>query len=148
MSAKLTWHTDHSDIELGSSGIKQDDSWLTLVILMLFTDRRALDDDELPGRTKDRRGWPGDTYFPYPIGSRLWLLHREKIVPRVLFDAKDYAQEALEPLVLEGYARSVFVEVSVWNKDWMRFDIRIVKPDDNTMSYAISQLWEAQLHAL
>ncbi|QLK44260.1 hypothetical protein DR996_02460 [Vibrio owensii] len=148
MGAALIWHTDHADIELDSAGITVDDSMMTLVIIMLFSDRRALEDDELPDRTNNRRGWPGDTYFPYPIGSRLWLIRREKIVPRVLYDAQDYALEALEPLITEGFARDVTVEVSVWNKDWMRFDIKIYKPDGRDVSYAISQRWDAQSNAL
>ncbi|MGY3571974.1 phage GP46 family protein [Vibrio paucivorans] len=147
MSAALIWHINQANIELSSAGIQIDDSLMTLVIIMLFTDRRALDDDTLPDRT-NRRGWPGDTYFPYPIGSRLWLLSREKIVPRVLYDAKDYALEALDPLIQEGYAKDVSVEVSVWNTNWMRFDIQIVKPDDSMMSYSISKRWDAQAHAL
>lgn len=148
MTIALIWHTTNANIELDSAGIKTDDSWLTLIIIMLFSDRRALEDDALPDRTSNRRGWPGDSYFPYPIGSRLWLLSREKIVPRVLYDAKDYAIEALEPLISEGYASDVSVEVSVWNGDWMRFDINIYKPDGSSMSYAVSKRWDAQANVV
>lgn len=148
MTIALIWHAGHADIELNSAGIKTDDSWLALIIIMLFTDRRALEDDALPDRSSNRRGWPGDSYFPYPIGSRLWLLSREKIVPRVLYDAKDYALEALEPLITESYAKDVTVDVSVWNGNWMRFDIKIYKPDGSTLSYAVSKRWDAQSNAL
>ena len=64
-----------------SPDLQGDDGLLTALLISLFTDRRAHDDDPLPdervGVPSDMRGWWGD-YFeterPDPIGSRLWLL--------------------------------------------------------------------------
>ena len=49
--------------------------WLKSAVWMsLGTDRRAENDDVLPGGDGDKRGWWGDSFRPRRIGSRLWLL--------------------------------------------------------------------------
>lgn len=49
--------------------------------------------------------WWGDT----TLGSRLHELQREKDVPRIQILARQYAEQALAPLVADGRARSVAV---------------------------------------
>ncbi|MDR1946631.1 MAG: phage GP46 family protein [Desulfovibrio sp.] len=88
--------------------LRGDDGLLTAVIISLFTDRRALPDDALPderiGLPSDRRGWWGDI-LPEPgdpLGSRLWLLWREKDMDVVVERARQYADEALQWIVRDG----------------------------------------------
>ena len=92
-----------------------DDGLETAVILSLFTDRRARPDDPLPDGS-DRRGWWADAYprasaraGQDPIGSRLWLLEREKDTREVVNRARDYAEEALQWLVDDGIAERIEV---------------------------------------
>jgi phage gp46-like protein len=92
--------------------IARDDGLATAVLLSLFLDARAAPDD---GAT-DRRGWLGDALSPVPgdrIGSRLWLLAREKQTDETLRRAEDYAAEALAWLVEDRLAESVEV-AAVW----------------------------------
>ena len=97
----------------------------TAATVALCTDRRALDDDELPSldENTDRRGWCGDTgaeeiWGGWPIGSRFWLLAREKITGpeaergSTLARVEDYALEALLPFVGAGVASAVDVEAT------------------------------------
>lgn len=99
MSISLVWQLNGADITL-DSGLLSDDSVTTDVIASLFTDRRAHAADELPtGKGSDRRGWWGDSYRDQPIGSRLWLLSREKQMQTVLQRAQTYANEALTWMV-------------------------------------------------
>ncbi|UQN43748.1 phage GP46 family protein [Agarivorans sp. B2Z047] len=152
MTIKLIYHASGGDIDLDSAGVMQEDGWFTMVFIMLFSDRRATEGDEIPDRSGDRRGWPGDSFFPYPIGSRLWLLSREKIVPRLQFEAEDYAREALEPLLIENMASAVEVKGSTWQppglegarEKWLRLDITITKADGELLPYGFSLRWEAQ----
>jgi phage gp46-like protein len=104
--------------ELPCRDLQGDDGLLTAVIISLFTDCRAHDDDPLPdervGVPSDMRGWWGD-YFeqektPDPIGSRLWLLWREKEMPVVVARAQEYASEALAWLTRDGHAAGIEVE--------------------------------------
>lgn len=75
--------------------LQGDDGLMTAVIISLFTDARAHDDDPLPdervGVSSDRRGWWGDCLPDAQgeqtlesIGSRLWLLWREKDLDSVV----------------------------------------------------------------
>ena len=105
------------DLVLASPDLQGDDGLLTAVIISLFTDRRANNDDPLPdervGVPSDMRGWWGD-YFeteksPDPIGSRLWLLWREKEMAVVVARAQEYASEALAWLTRDGRAARIEV---------------------------------------
>ncbi|ODR86703.1 phage GP46 family protein [Shewanella xiamenensis] len=149
MTIALIYHTSGGDISLDSAGIVRDDGWFTTVFIMLFSNRRANVDDVLPDTNMDAQGWPGDSYFEYPIGSRLWLLSREKVLPKVLHRAKDYALEALAPLVEMKAAKRLEVDVSTWyqpgSRDpWLRIEVRLTKADGEIMSYGFSIRWEAQ----
>lgn len=92
-------------------GLQAAEPLVRAVVISLFTWRRARPDDALPG--SDRFGWWGDNFAAAPndrIGSRLWLLAREKILPRTLERAREYAEEALQWLIDDGVASRVEVE--------------------------------------
>lgn len=95
--------------------LRGDDGLLTAVIISLFTDARAQDGDRLPDeRDPDRRGWWGDGLEAEEdaIGSRLWLLAREKEQAVVVARAEQYAQESLAWLVKKGFVRELRVKAS------------------------------------
>lgn len=104
-----------ADIALYGGSISIDDGLRTAVIVSLFTDARARPDDVLPTPGGDRRGWWGDAYAELlpqdAIGSRLWLLSREKITPSVINRARDYAREALDWMIRDGIASAIDVQV-------------------------------------
>ncbi|MCL9788257.1 phage GP46 family protein [Neisseria subflava] len=77
--------------------------------MSLGTDRRAENDDVLPGGDGDKRGWWGDSFRPRRIGSRLWLLERQKITADSLLRAEEYAAEALAWLTEKKIAAAVRV---------------------------------------
>lgn len=101
-----------ADLLLDGPVLATESGLRTAVIISLFTDRRARPDDVLPAGD-DRRGWWGDRHPAVDgdqIGSRLWLLNREKRTPAVLARAREYAAEALAWLVTDGVAAAVRVE--------------------------------------
>ncbi len=101
-----------ADLVLEDGRVALTDGLDTAVILSLFTDRQARPDDPLPdGADGDRRGWCLDP----KLGSRLWLLGREKQVSEVRRRAKEYAEEALAWLVTDKVASQVEVIA-----DWVR----------------------------
>src|SRR5512143_214117 len=97
----LVWsvETNNADLSLIDSDVASDQGLLTAVLLSLFLDRRAEDDDIPPsGDARDRRGWWADEFLEPEgdkIGSRLWLLDRSKIVGETTKRADEYAREAL-----------------------------------------------------
>ncbi len=108
----ITWDNGVGDIALDGFDLRTDNTLTTAVVISLFTDRRAQDSDELPGANGDRRGWWGDSYRDRPIGSRLWLLSREKTLQSVLDRAAAYALEALQWLRDAGRVKKIAVYAS------------------------------------
>jgi len=77
-----------------------EEALLRVVIISLFTWRRAGPDDPLDD--EERYGWWGDSYPSVAndrIGSRLWLLRRVKLTAQTRGDAEYYAREALQWLL-------------------------------------------------
>ncbi|MDZ7804345.1 phage GP46 family protein [Thiohalophilus sp.] len=98
------------DARLSGPELATDDGLRTAVMLSLFTDARATEDDPLPNGARDRRGCWMDSFLDNDsIGSRLWLLSREKETPDVLQRARQYAEEALQWLLDDGVAESISV---------------------------------------
>lgn len=101
------------DLVAGGAGLVDDDTLRSAVLISLFSDRRAKADDRLPDDSGDRRGWLGDALAGIAgdrIGSRLWLLNREKQTEETRRRAAEYAREALAWLIEDGLAATVEVE--------------------------------------
>ena len=135
----LRWNNDtgSADLVVAAGDLVVDDGLQTAIIISLFTDRRAADDDVLPQPGGDRRGWWGDTYAQIPgdlIGSRLWLLEREKDLPAVLARAQEYAQEALQWLLDDGVASSIVVTASSPKLNWCSLVVALQRPSGPTRS--------------
>ncbi len=73
----------------------------SVLLLLLFTDRRAQPDYRPVGGTTDLRGWWGDSFAAGLWGSRLWQLERRKIANRAALaaEADTMVLEALQPMV-------------------------------------------------
>lgn len=110
-----TWREFGGDFSVSGASLRADDGLQTAVVLSLFTDRLASAGDALPS-AGGRRGWWGDAVAAEPgdlIGSRLWLLSREKVTAQVLRRAEEYAREALQWLLDDGVARAVEVQAQL-----------------------------------
>ncbi|MCL2430286.1 MAG: phage GP46 family protein [Alphaproteobacteria bacterium] len=92
----------------------------TAVLISLFSDARADDDDRLPGSADDKRGW-----WAGPIGSRLWLLTREKSTNDVRLRARDYCREALAWMIEDQVADQIDVSAEWAGKINDRLDIEV-----------------------
>lgn len=138
------------DCGMEAGDLVAEGSLRTAVILSLFLDRRANDDDILPNDSDDRRGWWADTVAPMTdygigggsvsgdrIGSRLWLLSREKQLAGVLDRAQHYAEEALAWLVEDGVATAVSVTASNPRPGWLALTVTISLRDGFRQEYVL-----------
>jgi phage gp46-like protein len=133
------------DLALAGEGedrdILGDDGLLSAVIISLFSDRRAREDDPLPdervGLPTDRRGWWGDHVLEEDardgLGSRLWLLAREKDLPVVVARALEYARESLAWLVAAGLAQRVEVSAERIGPGYLGIGVAAVPPGGTEM---------------
>ena len=130
----LAWNPAIGGFDLALEGgqLVTDDGLMTAIIVSLFTDARASADDVLPEPGSDRRGWWGDMLSPvaaWQMGSKLWLLAREKQVPAVLARARDASRAALGWLIEDGIASSVEVSARFPRQGWLGLVIEIVRPN-------------------
>ena len=116
------------------------------VAISLFTWRRGKDGDTKPGEA--RYGWWGDgfsrdnaTPSNARIGSRLWLLAREKLTQETLARAKDYAKEALQWLVTDGVASAVSVTAERNGLDRLDLWIVITRDNGSKLDLRFSDMW-------
>jgi len=120
------------DLAMAPSGaIAREDGLRTAILLSLFLDARAGAEDPLPDPlNRDRRGWVGDALAPTAgdrIGSRLWLLAREKQTEATRLRAEIYAREALAWMVEEGLARAVSVSASWASRGQLALRIQVTE---------------------
>lgn len=131
------------DWRIVGPGFEEDDGLESAVVISLFTDRRAESDDEVEG--DDRRGWWGDLFPAVEgdrIGSRLWLLSREKQLPSVLIRAREYASEALQWLIDDGVASAVTVEAEVVRQGLLGLQVVIHRPAKPPVQYRFETFWK------
>lgn len=133
------------DWQIVSPGLAEDSGLDTSVIISLFTDRRA-EDGDLPAGD-NRRGWWGDTYAEIEgdnIGSRLWLLSREKQLPQILARAEEYAMEALAWLTEDGIADRIETAAAIIANGILGLEIRIYRNADPPVRYRFEYFWQGQ----
>ena len=116
----------------------------TAAIISLFTDRLANPDDRLPDPLDcDRRGWWADYGADYPIGSRLWLISREKQTEEVRLRAEEYCREALQWMLDDDVADTVDV-VASWNPQApgrLDVDVTVTRARNQLLKRHFSWAW-------
>lgn len=144
------------DLEQRANGlIAEDDALATAVIVALASDRRATDDDDLPDpmADTDRRGWWGDLqaeeiWGGWPVGSRLWLLAREKITASaarkgaLVARIEQYIYEALEPFITRGICSRVEVTAERYGTHEVGATIVLYRGPKPSISLQFQSLWD------
>jgi phage gp46-like protein len=150
---RTAWSPDtapcRGDWLIDPPGLATDRDLETAVILSLFTDALAREDDVIPDLTDDRRGWWGNWESPeaLELGSRLWLLSREKSTEETRRRAEEYAAEALAWLLTDGVAARVdveadYLEVGPVPPMTLALRIRIVRDDGSVYERRYAWAWE------
>ena len=142
----IVWQDFSGDMKLAGYDLERDAGLRTAVIISLFTDRRANDGDPLPGAPEDKRGWWADSFAELRgdrIGSRLWLLSREKQLQSVVVRARQYAQEALQWLLEDGVAAGVQVSAEIVRTGVLGLQIGITRPALPAINFRFEAAWRA-----
>ncbi len=142
-----------SDFALDAGALQAEPGLETAIIISLFTDRRANADDELPAGAEDRRGWWGDVVPPMVdgrpvdgarIGSRLWLLSREKQMQVVVTRAREYCREALAWMIEDGVCERIDIEAEIVKTGTLGVGITIHRPQASAVSFKFDYAWQGQ----
>ena len=101
------------------------------VLISLFSWRKSAADDGPVAPY--RQGWWGDTFAQETgerIGSRLWLLQRQKMLPQMLRRAEAYAKEALKWLTEDAVVARIEVTAERSDIDQLTLTVVCFNPDD------------------
>lgn len=149
---KLIWDSElvAGDLGIMNGDLISDEALETAVLISIFTDRRAANDDPLPDSNNiDKRGWWGDLVaFDIEgdeIGSKLWLLSREKTTLETIKKTKQYLDDALAWLVEDGVAVRVdnYVErQGEPGNERLAFHCVVYKTDGRELSYDYNFQWQ------
>lgn len=146
----LTWSnaTADADLSMIDQDIASDAGLETAVLLSLFTDRRADDDDVPPGGDPtDRRGWWADQFLPVEgdrIGSRLWLLDRSTLTGETARLAEEYVREALAWMLEDLVVSGIDVTIDTSTRGAMFIDVALQRPGKDAVSFRFAHVWDGE----
>lgn len=131
-----------------NTGMMPNDPLVRAAIVSLFTWRRANADDVTEGQ---KMGWWGDASAGVAndrIGSRLWLLSREKLLPSTINRARQYAQESLAWMVEDALASRVEVQAERFGNSGIALAVTIYRSDGRVTSLRFDNVWESIRYAV
>lgn len=132
----IDWVFQNGDLQPADSDL------VSSIMLQLFTDARA--DDSFTPSDGDLRGFWGNSYTTYPVGSKLWQLERAYFSGKsnIQLQARDYTRECLQPFVDQGIASKVDVNVQKLSNNAIAIGIVMTKPITNsTLAINFSLAW-------
>ena len=135
-----------ADMSMAGADLATDDDLETAVIVSLFTWRRALSDDPLPDFETGRMGWWGDSFSDIDrdrIGSRLWLLRREKLTQQTVNRAKEYAAEALAWMKEDKVATRVDIDAERQGLSTLAMAVTIWRQTGEKVRLDFNNVWES-----
>lgn len=147
----LTWDPVAlaGDAVLSQGDLAGLDDLTTAVVLSLFTWRRANSDDRIPDGTDHPQGFWGDLFAEREgdqLGSRLWLLSREKLTQETMNRAKEYAAEALQWMIDDGVATQIEIQLERQGLHQLAMAITIYRQTSVALVLRFDQVWEGLRH--
>ena len=136
------WRADGTagDWQIAQGDLQSGSDLSTAIYISLFTDRQARDDDDLDG--SDRRGWWGDSGESVPIGSRLWLLRRQKLTTAVAIKAEDFANEAVSWLIEDGVVSAISTTAQMIYPRTLVLTLTYQEPGKDKANVKFAWVWE------
>jgi phage gp46-like protein len=131
----------------------------TAIVVALGTDRTADINDQLPDPDDtDRRGWWGDfdseeIWDGWPIGSRLWLLQRDKITGSgaqrgpTTVRVENYITEAIQPFLERRIGSHLFVQATRHGDSRIDALVRIYRGPTLEIELRYAVLWDGVIEA-
>lgn len=141
----LTQHADFT--RLAGMNLDTDAGLETAVTISLFTNDRAVQADDVDPK-QDQGGWWGAQFLDQPggLGSRLWLITRDKLSDKGMLKCSQFATDALQWMIDAGVASDVsartvlYPVISVRNAALLT--VNLTKP--NKLAPRFSAAWQVQ----
>jgi phage gp46-like protein len=132
------WDGDINDV-VSDPGLE------TAILISLFSDRRASAEDVIPDLLEDnRRGWWADALLNDKVGSKLWLLSREKTGQNLNAVIEEYVNDALKWMVTDGIAKKTTCTVTRVSANAYRILTKIERSTSNDITFTFYYNWLSQ----
>lgn len=149
----LDWLLTTNALLPSQNGLDETQALATAVTIAFCTDRLAETSDVLPipGST-DRKGWWGDDsasdiWNGWPVGSRLWLMTRDKITDSkysggsTASRASAFANECLQPFVDQKIISDFDIDVVQVNAQRVDMTVTLYRGPLPAISLQFQSLW-------
>lgn len=133
-----------ADIAVEGAVLLRDPTFETSILISLFSDARADNNDTLPGTFIFRRGWFGSIVLGFTFGSKLWLLGRSKLDETTFRLAEQYAKDALAWMIQDGIAESVEAFASKGGNRQLDFTVIVNRKNTSNTFFRFYVNWEYQ----
>lgn len=127
----ITWKNGQGDLVDLDGALLLDDTLTNAIIISLFTDARV--DGE--------RGWWGNSFAAFEMGSKLWTLHRSKQIDDILEDAERYARDALQWMITDKLVSSFSVTATNPKQSMLLLTIIATMPNGTVEQRTFSATW-------
>ena len=117
-----------ADVALFEGDLEKENGLGTALLLSLFTDARANDEELARYGGNDPRGFWGDELAAFDgdaWGSKLWLLEREVATTETLNRAREYAAAATDWIVLDGIAESIVIDAAYLQRTFLALGVSV-----------------------
>lgn len=143
---KIVWDafTSTATLPRTKGDFSKDDGLSTAIILSLLTWGRAGDEDLADD---DKKGWWGDSYADVEgdqIGSKIWLLFREKVTDETILRLKEYAAQSLNWLIEDKVATRVGVvaQRNADNHERIDLGVTVYRGVEKAIDLKFDDIWK------
>ncbi|MDY4480304.1 MAG: phage GP46 family protein [[Pasteurella] aerogenes] len=127
----ITWKNGQGDLVDLDGALLLDDTLTNVIIISLFTDARV----------NGERGWWGNSFAEFEMGSKLWTLHRSKQIDDILEDAERYARDALQWMITDKLVSSLSVTATNPKQSMLLLTIIVTMPNGTVEQRTFSATW-------
>lgn len=137
----IIWDANNQRLDVAPQPNTQLTELTTAIAISLFTDARV-NDDELPDGEENRGYW-GDMHLPsgQSLGSKLWLLNREKITINTINKARDYITEATQWMIDAGDLLAIEITVERQGIDRLAYQLNCQLINDDWQQIIMEQTY-------
>lgn len=108
------------------------------IAISLFSDARATP-EELPAHEEDPRGWWANSYNEFEVGSKLWILSRDKIDEKSANRFRSYIADSLNWMVEDKIIENINIAMERLEHGFEA----IIKMNNGERKYTIKTVGES-----
>lgn len=145
---KITFLNGITEVEVTDTDLEKDAGFETAMLISLFSDARLTLDEINQAHLNDNdlRGYWADALSGENTGSKLRLLSRSKVTPKLLDQIISYAKEAWQWMIDEGAVKEFKINAQREEDNSITISVQVYRPNAiESSTFKFSLNWSAQL---